>query len=383
MARFQVIDPVSAQASLLEKGSDYSVYGLTAPIYADFMVRLRRLESLDEALGELPGTVLMGLVSTFDSFVADSVKEMFKKFPERYTSSEKEYKVKDVLLFKSFEEFVVSVIDEEVYQFTRGSHDEQVKFIEKNFDVPIAAHWKRYSDFIEVFERRNLIAHGERKFNSRYVRICKAAGHKDAERYLGDSISLSPKYLRQSADVLLEFAVILILSLCRKHDNASEGEAFEKINEIAFELIQSGRYRSASAIAQSALEMKKSACLQRTRNMLTVNLASAQKHLKQNEAAIKTLETIDWSASADDYQICVASIREDYEQISQLMPRVAAGKLVDADSFRTWPVFSFIRENADFQQLFEAAFGEKLVRVAEKETEILPDSSLSDATVIH
>lgn len=378
--RFQLLDPVSKQAVLLEKNKAYTLYGLSAPIYADFMVRKRRLNSLDEALRDLPGIALMGLVATFDAFIADCVREMLKRYPQRYTSSDKEVKVRDVLTHGSLDNFISSMIDDEVYIFSRGSHEEQIKFIEKNFDIPIAAHWKRYADYIEVFERRNLIAHGERLFNQRYCKICTAVGHSGAANNVGQPINLSSRYLRQAADLLVEFAVVLVLTLWRKHDNATESEAFDKINDITFELIQSGRYRSAAAIATAALDVKKSACSQLARGMITVNLASAQKHLKQNEAAIKTLNSIDWSASADNFQMCVASIREDFTTITSLMPKVSAAKSIDADSFRTWPVFSFVRDKLEFQEAFQASFGEPLLRVKESSPELVEGNALEEPT---
>ena len=382
-ARFEVLEPVMKQAVLVEKHDSFAIYGLTTPIYADLERRMRRLNSLDEALRDLPGTALMGMVATFDAFIADVVREMLGRYPDRYTLSDKEVCIKDVLQHGSFESFIAAMIDDDVYNFTRGSHEEQIRFIEKNFSIPVSAHWKSYPDYIEVFERRNLVAHGERTFNSRYVRICTAAGHKGAESILGQPVRMTTNYLRQSADLLLEFAVVLILTLWRKHDKSTEAVAFGKLNDVVFELIQSGRFRSAASIASAALDIKKSACTQLDRSMLTVNLASAQKHLKQNEAALKTLESVDWSAAADNFRVCVASLREDYDEVKALMRRVSAANLIDADSFRTWPVFSFARDNPEFQSVFQEVFGEPLVRVAESSPEALHDVTLRGPTMIH
>ena len=54
----------------------------------------------------------------------------------------------------------------------RGSHDEQIEYIEKNLHIDIRNHYEEWGEFIEIFERRNIISHGNYIINSHYVRNC-------------------------------------------------------------------------------------------------------------------------------------------------------------------------------------------------------------------
>src|SRR5690606_28172930 len=51
----------------------------------------------------------------------------------------------------SIEELVREAIDEELYQFSRGSHEDQEKYIRSSFGINISGKWKRWPDYIEIF----------------------------------------------------------------------------------------------------------------------------------------------------------------------------------------------------------------------------------------
>lgn len=115
----------------------------------------------------------MSIVATFDSNIADVVRDMLTIKSDLSQTGSKTILLSDILHLSSIAEIKEKLISDKVYLFSRGSHEDQLKFIEENFHISIKSHWKRWPDFIEVFERRNLIAHREKTFTKRYVAICK------------------------------------------------------------------------------------------------------------------------------------------------------------------------------------------------------------------
>lgn len=215
-------------------------------------------------------------------------------------------------------------------------------------------------DYIGVFERRNLIAQGERKFNKRYVSICTDAGHKGSEKVLVYNIELTSKYLNQACDVLLEFAILLPFALWRTVARDKESQAFSNLNEAAYKLISSRRYVPAERVLEFALSLEKVNVSQDVRQRLVVNRASAVRHLGHDVKAKQILDEVDWSASSDLFIMGVASVHGDGCQVAKLLPNVAAVRAIDARSCKEWPCFTFVREDTDVRSAFQEVFGQSL-----------------------
>ncbi len=343
----------------VDKTEKHSVVALEYEDLPAITENLKKVSTLADGLSQLPDAILLSLVGTFDSQMSDIVGTMLEVRPEKFKLGEKTMSLARILKAEKIEDIVEEAITDEVYQFSRESHDSQVKYIEENFSVDIKKDWKRWPDFIEVFERRNLVAHGEVYFTKRYVENCKSHGHKGSETLLGNNILVTTQYIRQCLSILTECAILTTFSLWRKHFKSDEEHAFNYIVYISFEIIKSRQYQLATYICDYALGLKTTARKENVRLRLVVNLASAHAHMKQNEAAENILDKEDWSATSDDFQICVASIRKKVDEVVRLMPIIKAANKISMDDFRDWPVFDFVKKEVAFKEKFEELFGEK------------------------
>lgn len=325
---------------------------------------------MDRGFDLLPSAVLLTIVATFDTLAADVVRTILELKPDRYSSSDKTISVADILSMKSFDDVKSKLLNDEIYQYSRGSHEEQVKYIEKQFHIKIIENWKRWPDFIEIFERRNLLAHGEKRFTQRYAEICKSQGHKGSEKLVGKEIELTTNYLSQSVDTLLEFFMLLIFSVWRKQIPEEEQSAFDLINHVIYRLITDERYRVPINVTEYVLGLKGVSVTEATRLMLIVNLASAYRHQDNKELVIQTLKRADWSAASDNYKICVAALREDVDEVVTLMAPCVSSNKISKDDFREWPVFSFVRDSDEYRSEFKKIFGENLFDPSADETEV-------------
>ena len=249
---------------VVEETDKYAIHRLDEASYFDGLKRRRKLDRLDQGLNALPGAVLMSVIAAFESTLSNSIRAMLRKRSDRYTAGEKTIRIADVLSKSSFEEVIEQIISEELYTFFRGSHADQVKFIDTNFGIGIRGNWKRYPDFIEVFERRNLVAHGEDKFTSRYYDICAANDHKGSDKIVGKEIQLSPDYLTQALDILTEFNILLSFSFWRKEMAEDEPTIFAKLNTAAYDLINKISLPACCVHTRIRHLSKKYGCYQRS-----------------------------------------------------------------------------------------------------------------------
>jgi hypothetical protein len=362
LAKAEIVDDILTGAYKVKSQENYSIYLIDDHKTARITKALERINKTASGLRQFPHALLLSMVATFDSQMSDVVRAMLSIKSDKLRSGQKQISLSSIMEASSLQEIIDDAVTDEVYQFSRNSHDEQVKYIEDNFDIEIRKSWKRWPDIIEIFETRNLVAHGEDKYTSRYVSICVRHKHKGSEKLLGKDISIYPKYLRQSLDTLLEFSVLLVFSLWRKHVAVDENLAFATLNEVVFELILNRRANVAVFISEFALSLRNTSIKEATRLRIVVNLASAHMHSKNEEGANKILDGVDWSATSDDFKVCVAALRKDTSEIRRLLPMIKASGSIAADDFRDWPVFEFVREEPEFQECFLDVFGQHLQR---------------------
>jgi len=322
---------------------------------------MSKINRLRDGLDYLPTAIFLSLIATFDTQMSDIVRAMLRIKSDRLKMSARQIPLSKIMAAKDIQEIVEEQIIEEVYLFSRGSHDDQVAFLEENFSIEIRKSWKRWPDFIEIFERRNLVAHGERNYTKRYVDICSSHGFDEAKKHIGNTVHLNKSYLYKSLSILSEFALLTIFMLWRKHVPAERDQAFEAINEVSFSCINNHRYRLASRLCEFAISLKNSGIKEAQRLRIVVNLASAYMHMKENDEAEKVLNREDWSATSDDFQISVAALRKDIKEVTRILPMIKAAGRLDADEFRTWPVFNFIKDDQEFLDEFKRVYGEPLV----------------------
>jgi len=193
--RSNVLDPIVKNCAPIIDDGTVSVYGMDQNQHEDFDKARKALLDLRLGIAALPNATLMSLVASFDALVTDLVARMLRLDKSWMERSDRKLSFDKLAQAISIDDLITNAIREELYQFSRGSHDEQAKFIESNFGIAIRSHWRRWPDYIEVFERRNLIAHGETNFNSRYVSIYAKALVTRVRRSFSDRILRSDRII--------------------------------------------------------------------------------------------------------------------------------------------------------------------------------------------
>ncbi len=94
----------------------------------------------------------------------------------------------------------------------------------------------------------------------------------------------------------------------------------------------------------------------KVRKQIVVNYANAEKLAGRMDSAEEILSRDDWSASTNDYVICVAAVRDDIDSVIKLMKSAVEAELLEISAFRSWPVFKNVSSNPKFIEVFEKEF---------------------------
>ena len=352
-----VLPQAKTHGTKIESDSLKEIYGLSESGSEIVFEHVRRMNEINQGLLALPSSLLLSLVASFDSLIGDFINEILKAEPTKVKFSEKTITYRELFQVSDVSKILNDAINSEISQLLRGSHLEQIEYIEKLIDTKIVSHYERLPNYLEIFERRNQIAHAAGIVTERYLEKCKTFKYPVDGLVVGERLKLAPQYLHKAVDYLAEFGITFAFMTWRKLGE-KPAEAFAKLNQVCFELIVKRRYRLAGHLLDFALHKQTCDADDVTKRMMQVNLANSYARAGKPELAEKTLSELDWSACSDQFKICVAAVKDDIEQVCKILPQAVSSGSISKSALRTWPVFDGIKESKEFALAFENAFME-------------------------
>lgn len=342
-------------------GESAKIFGVPSAHLHEINKRTRDLTHFTEGTKTFPGLVLLGMVSCFDAQISAFVRLLLRKNPQTISKGNTDFDISTLLDFEDIDQLKDYVVDSEVYKLMHASHEDQIKYIEKTFKISISNEIESFGEFLEVFERRNLIAHSEGTVSEKYVKKCKSYG-LDSSKFLklGDSIVLDYNYLVRSADILFEFGFLLFWWMWIKVEKNEKLLAYASAIDVTFDLIVDERYALSSNILKSILKRHDADIEENSLRIMCVNNAICNKALDKSDWR-KCLDQFKWDACTPNFKVCIAALDEDVKTVCELMPLVSSeltplANRINEESFRTWPAFRWIRERDEFRDAFLKTF---------------------------
>ena len=288
------------------------------------------------------------------AFVAAVALELLTAFPERLGKRSLAYT--DVANFNSLEELRQKFIADEIDSRMRESHNEQIKFLSSLANVELGSDERELlSMFIEITERRNCHIHSEGKASPQYFRVC--AEHKVKFKKSpkeGTKLNVTTAYLGYARKVLSEMAFKLSQTIVRKVFSESQKVAELHVTMIGIQLLKEERWEEALVFFEYGSGLRdKWAGDEVTKRNNIINKAQALIGLGKRDAALKAIESVDWSASHPKYLLAIHLLKDEFKEAAALM-RSADLK---ESYYRDWSIFSRFRVTDEFKTAFASLFG--------------------------
>lgn len=112
-----------------------------------------------------------------------------------------------------------------------------------------------------------------------------------------------------------------------------------------------------------------------TRRSLVVNRAQAHIWGGKRKEGLAILDAEDWSAARDEFHVCVAALRQQFDLAIKIMKAIGASSRPGKSGYRNWPVFKELRKTEEFQATFVEVFGEPFATVTISPPTHAPSSS--------
>lgn len=348
---------VKKNGIIVEENDKFDTYELNIEHGEKLKKKSDRISAIREGIDTLPKLFLIGIVTAYDTFMSSLIRIVMLSKPEILSSSEKNISFSDLVSLGSIEMARERIIDKEIDIIMRSSHSDQIEWLEKKLGIDLRTN-DTWPKFAEICERRNLLTHTDGRVSQQYMQVCKKHKSDVNNIKVGDVLTVSFKYYNSSVRSTLEYGLKVLQIVWRKINPEDLGVASKELNRIGYDLIEKRNYKLAASMYEFALKTMKKHGNEAQRLMMVINYANAHRMDDNMKKALEIINGEDWSASAPEYKICVAAIKNDIESVLNIMP--LSKDSVSPKSFREWPVFNTMRENPKFISAFESLYGEKL-----------------------
>jgi len=335
------------------------IYELDVKLLPQFAKRSEKVIAAVKGSKLIPEVLVIGLISAYDGFLASLLKVIIASHPEIVLTSQKELTFKELLEFSSIQEARSTIIEREVESVIRLSHHEQFDWMQKHLDVKLKEGLNAWPKFIELCERRNLFTHTGGIVSSQYIRNCQFHNCDISGISVGQKLAANGKYFREAVNTIYEIGLKLCYVFWRKFRMDETNDADVRFNACALDLISTGSIKLAESLLEFSHKVPK--IKDDVRRMMIVNLANCARLQGRKIDAEKILSTADWSATTDEFKLCVASVKGEIEEVLNLMDLI--GKREDPNNYRIWPVFRETRDDPRFVKKFEDIYGEPFLNI--------------------
>ncbi len=348
----------------IPKGANKHTLTINSEDVQELLAALRKLRRGDVLFRHHS---VVALVSRFDEFFSGLLKSVLETHPEWLKSSERTLTYKELIELKSINVAINGIIAKEIDRLMRGSHAEQIEFLDEKLKLGIKSSFARLPEFLEITERRNLFVHTGGKVSEQYVENCKKFGVEIAENIqLTQRLDVDPAYFDKAFAVSFEAGLRIAQATYRRLFPTALANADQALNQLAIRFLESADWALAETIADFDVNIPKNL---RSEGELyyfaVVNRGVARKVAGKPHK--EGLQGIAWDAFHPKYKLCLAVLDDDFEAAAKMMKNDAIKHDIGKTGLRSWPVFRNFRRSPEFASGYKALFNEAYVADPERD----------------
>lgn len=334
----------------------------------DLQMIVKQYNRLKASMRSIPRSFFVALVSQYDAYLGNLMKEVFSAVPGLLDNSERSLTFSELSGFGSIEVAREYVLEKEVETLLRKSHSEQFDWMEKKFGLVLRNDLPLWPNFVEITERGNLCVHNDGVVSRLYLENCKKGGVDSNPLKLGDILEIDPDYFGVAFDVIYEIGVKLGQVLWRKLFPKETLQADKLLYDVTLSLLKEERDKLAKVLLHFACTtLEKRHADEDMRLKFLINYALATAVAENQEACLKILRGQDWSATNDSFRLAVNVLKKEFDKAAKLMHKIGANATPGRADYLTSPLFNEFRKTAEFNSAFNQIFGDVTIAASELE----------------
>lgn len=341
-----------------DENQDLSPHPMPLTKQTAYIIRKQRLDDAQFAFDILPRALLLSLVAIYDHFLRDHVKAIYNIKTELWNTLKVSYTIPELIHLRSLDDAIQYGMERHLDNILRENHLAQLKWLEgllemKLTDVPALPK------FIELTERRNMIAHCGGIATPFYIAQCEKYG-VTAGADVGQSLNVDKEYFTECYNSVFEIGVKLSQCTWRKIRPDEIVLADHVLRGVTYTLLVVERFGLARILLEFAHGLKKHSSDHFTR-IFTVNLAQCYKWLGETDKCFEIMRKKDWTATEDSFTLADRVLHDDFDEAKRLMIRTGKNKVIPDEAFRDWPLFRKFRLTEQFKEAYYEIYGRQFI----------------------
>ncbi len=357
-------------------------YNIPIEKYARFKRHVKRVAAFQVALVQLPRSLVVSIVSSYDVFLGDILRAAFYLKPEMLNGTERILTFKELVEFGNIDDARAYIIEKEIESVIRSSHIQQFEWMENKFVMPLRSGLDSWKHFVEATQRRNLFVHCDGIVSAQYIELCAKHGVEVGETSVGDMLHVDEAYLQAVWECVYEVGVKLAHVIWRKLSPSSLAESEKHLIDNAIELLEEKQYSLLAKILPFFVFDVKKHSSEANRRILLVNYCISLKFSGNSEEMEKVLAREDFTACDARFHLAEAVLNDHFEKAAKIMIEIGANNpKIPRHAYESWPLFREFRKSSEFGLAFKTLFGEDFK--IEKAAGIVAAVDAVDATAQH
>lgn len=374
-ARVKEIEAILDDARVINDDDGKKSVTLTNAAAKEMALNVRKLRRAESIFRR---EAIVSLVSRFDEFLSAILKVVLRENPEWLKSNTKTLTYKELIELDSVKEAITGIIEKEVDELMRGSKEEQINFLDSKLKLGIKDNFTKFSEFLEIAERRNLFAHTGGRVSQQYLDRCKKYGIRNPEDVRkGALIEISDDYFSKAFDLFFEAGLRVSQAAFRRMFPGHLRAADRSLNHLAIRFLDLAEWELAELISDFFVAVPEQL---RSEDVEFYYFALINRAIAQKASGKKVepgLAGVPWEAFHPKYKLALHVLRDEFDEAAKLCRNQAVIEAVTENGFREWPLFRTFRETAQFADAYKETFGRDF-RIGEAEVESALTESSDD-----
>lgn len=311
---------------------------ITNPIFAE----LKMTEIIEEPR-MMYESVLILLLIKFERMISQLFDSLITEFPDKYTNN-RQVALTEVLSCTSFEEVRRKNADHIIDEYMRKSLKDWYGSFTSEFKLKFD-YDDVYSDFREIYYRRNIVVHNHGRVNKQYL---DGVEKKDGDIEIGSFLKVDNKYLVDAIDTTRKMVVktfFAFLKIC-----SDKAEVIRCIDTLGYEAMRSEKWSLSLFVFDLLLKEKN---LENSAWwMHKFNYLLSLKSVNGIDAIKSEIEELDVSSLKHELAIAKPALLDDFIGVTQLL-EIVLEKGISVDNVKEWPLFNTFRESLEYSEFVE------------------------------
>lgn len=289
---------------------------------------------------------LVLLVSTLELLVAELIREYLRVYPKALASRNKSIEWKQLLNFRSLDEFINTAISQYVEEVMRNGIDGWAEFFDQHVVAPerCVPDW---DSLYEAFQRRHVIVHNGGLADRHYL-------NKVSRNWLAKQTPqiVPGTYLVPQIDYLDEKIWLFLISgllMCdavwaKLVDNGRIRE--NVLRNLLHDLLRMSEWNAALLLCKELLA--KSRLTMASQIMFRMDACLCKKKLSQEYDIVEDLADFDPSIYDAKFVLAYYALCDDRDRFFEYLREVITTKQISEEDLEGWPIFDDMRTDPRF-----------------------------------